>query len=112
MNTINRTLLIVIPKKPYLNWVKSCDYDEIDIDNDSEHTSAYLISEKYDEYNYKNYLKKHYSDIFEEELYSMIRDPDLWPQDRDFKTYNKWFETKACEVVYDLANEPIEIEEF
>ena len=42
----------------------------------------------------------------------MIRDPDLWPQNRDFKAYNEWFETKACEVVYDLANEPIEIEEF
>ena len=112
MNTINRTLLIVTPQKPYLDWVKSCDYDEVDIENGAEHYSAYLIPEKYDEYNYKNYLKNHYSDIFEEELYSMIRDPDLWPQNIDFKTYNEWFETKAIEVVYDLANEPIEIEEF
>jgi len=112
MNAINRTLLIVVPKKPYIEWVKSCEIDESDLDNGAEHYSAYLISEKYDEFNYKNYLKNHYMDIFEEELSSMIRDPDLWPQKIDFKTYNEWFETKAIEVVYDLSNEPIEIEEF
>jgi hypothetical protein len=71
-----------------------------------------LISDKYDEFNYKNYLKNHYLDIFEEELYSMIRDSDLWPQNRDLKTYNEWFDTHACDTVFDLSNEPIEIEEF
>lgn len=105
------TLLIVIPKKPYLEWAKSFENGEPDC-NRSEHYSGYLISEKYDEFNYKNYLKNHYLDIFEEELYSMIRDPDLWPQKRDLKTYNKWFDTHACDVVFDLSKEPIEIEEF
>jgi hypothetical protein len=42
MNTINRTLLIVIPKKPYLDWVKSFENGEPDFDNGSEHYSAYL----------------------------------------------------------------------
>ena len=112
MNTINRTLLIVIPKKPYVDWVNNLEIDENGDDTGAEHHSAYLISEKYDEYNYKNYLKKHYSDIFEEELYSMIRDPDLWPENRDFKTYNEWFDTHACDTVFDLSNEPIEIEKF
>jgi len=112
MNTINRTLLIVIPKKPYLDWVKRYEISDFDSDSGAEHYSAYLISEKYDESNYKNYLKNHYSEIFEEELYSMIRDPDLWPQKRDYKTYNEWFDTKCCDTVLDLANEPIELEEF
>ena len=112
MNTINRTLLIVIPKKPYLDWVKSTQNGKDESDTDGGHHSAYLISEKYDEFNYKKYLEKHYIDIFEEELYSMIRDSDLWPQTRDFKTYNEWFDTHACDTVFDLSNEPIEIEEF
>ena len=51
-------------------------------------------------------------DIFEEELYSMIRDDSLFPKNMDFKTYNKWFDTHACDTVFDLCNEPIEIEEF
>lgn len=109
MNTINRTLLIVIPKKPYLDWVKSFG----NIEDDPEHYSAYLISDKYDEFNYKNYLKKHYMDIFEEELYAIIKDPDFYPEKRDYKTFNEWFETHVCDTVFDLSsNEPIEIEEF
>ena len=112
MNTINRTLLIVMPKKPYIDWVKSFENGEPDFDTGAEHYSAYLINEKFDEFNYQNYLKNHYLDIFEEELYSMIRDPDLWPQNRDLKTYNEWFDTKACDTVFDLSNEPLEIEEF
>ena len=115
MNTINRTLLIIVPKKPYLDWVKSFENfenGEPEFDTGAEHYSAYLISEKYDEFNYKSYLKNHYMDIFEEELYSMIRAPDLWPQNRDFTTFNEWFDTHACDTVLDLGNEPIEIEEF
>ena len=112
MKTINRTLLIVIPKKPFLDWAKSSEYGEPEFNFDEGYYSAYLIPEKYDEYNYKNYLKKHYLDIFEEKLYSMIRDPDLWPQKRDLKTYNEWFDTKACDTVFDLSNEPIDKEEF
>ena len=35
-----------------------------------------------------------------------------FPQNRDYKTYNEWFDTHACDTVFDLSNEPIEIEEF
>jgi hypothetical protein len=57
-------------------------------------------------------LKKHFSTIFEKELYSMITDPDLWPQKRDFKTFNEWFSTHACDTVFDLSHEPLVREEF
>jgi hypothetical protein len=108
MNTINRTLLIIIPKKPYLDWVNS--FDNIQVD--AGEYSAYLIPEKYDEYNYKDYLEKHCQDIFESELYAILRDSDFYPEKRDYNTFNKWFETHACDTVFDLGNEPIEIEEF
>ena len=43
----------MLPKKPYLDWVKS-----FNIEIDAGEYSAYLIPEKYDEYNYKDYLEK------------------------------------------------------
>ena len=107
MKTINRTLLIIIPKKPFLDWVKS-----FDIETDEDEYSAYLISEKYDEYDYKDYLKKHCKEIFESELYGILKDPDFYPEKRDYETFNKWFETHVCDTVFDLGNDPIEIEEF
>jgi hypothetical protein len=76
------------------------------MDTGAKHYSAYLISEKYNEFNYKNYLKNHYLDIFEEELYSMIRDLGLWPQTMDYKTYNEWFDTRINVSASDLRQEP------
>ena len=98
MNTINRTLLILIPQKPFLDWVKN-----FNIEIDEGEYSAYLIPENYDEYNYKNYLKKNYKDIFESELYGILTDSDFYPEKRDYKTFNAWFETKVCDKYLTLA---------
>jgi len=107
MKTINRTLLIIIPKKPFLDWVKS-----FDIETDEGEYSAYLIPEEYDEYNYKDYLKKHCKEIFDSELYGILKNPDFYPEKRDYKTFNMWFGTHVCDTVFDLGNDLIEIEEF
>lgn len=107
MNAINRTLLIVIPKKPYLDWVRS-----LNIEIDEGECTAYLIPERYDEYNYKKYLEKHFLYIFDTELYGILKDSDFYPGKRDYKTFEKWFEIQVCDTVFDLANDPIEIEEF
>ena len=107
MKTINRTLLILIPQNPFLDWVKN-----FSTEIDSGEYSAYLITDKYDEYNYKDYLEKNYTFIFVNELYAILKDPDFYPEKRDYKTFNKWFDTHACDTVFDLGNEPIEIEEF
>ena len=41
-----------------------------------------------------------------------MTDPNVWPQDRDFKTLIDWFDIHACDTVIDLGEEPIEIEEY
>ena len=41
-----------------------------------------------------------------------MKDPDFYPEKRDYETFNKWFETHVCDTVFDLGNDPIEIEEF
>ena len=53
-----------------------------------------------------------YKEIFETELCGILKDPDFYPEKRDYETLNKWFETHVCATVFDLGDEPIEIEEF
>jgi hypothetical protein len=112
MKTINRTLLIVLPKQPFLDWVNRIERQTPDFIPATEHQSAYLIPEKYDESNYKTFLKKAFRTIFEEELYSEFRDSNLWPEKRDLKTFNQWFDVHACDIVYDLGKESIITEEL
>ena len=112
MKTINRTVIVVTPKKPFIDWVNSFEDGGAKLKPTLVNHTAYLIPEKYDELNYENFLKNNFNFIFEEELNSWMTDPDLWPQDRDFKTFLDWFVIGACDTVIDLSDEPIEIEEF
>lgn len=112
MKTISRTVLVVTPKDPYIQWANSIDDNEPKIDPDSLHHSAYLIPESYHEYNYENFLKKHFRIILEEELNAWMADPDVWPDDISYRKFLDWFEIRACDSVIDLSDEPIETKEF
>ena len=112
MKTINRTVLIVTPKKPFMDWANGFAEDPSKVEAVSVHHSVYLIPEKFDESNFKPFLKKNFEIIFEEELYAMITEAERWPQKRDFKTFNAWFDTRACDTVFDLSHEPLIREEW
>src|SRR5512141_1929224 len=109
MRTVNRTLLFVVPKKPFFDWAKSIDGESVP---ESDYRTAYLIPETYNETNYKAFVRKHFKSIFEEELISEYTDSALWPQTRDYKTFINWFEVQACDMVYDLGKEPLAAEDF
>jgi len=112
MKTINRTVLIVTPKKPFMDWANGFAEDPSEVEAVSVYHSVYLIPEKFDESNFKPFLKKNFEIIFEEELYAMITEAERWPQKRDFKTFNAWFDTQACDTVFDLSHEPLIREEW
>lgn len=112
MKTINRTVLTIIPRQPYIDWVNSIDQDGIKIDMENKQSLAILISDKYDEYNYEQLLKRNYSDIFEEELNAWIVDPNIWPEDRSYEAFNKWFEVIVSDMVIDMGIGPVDHEFF
>jgi hypothetical protein len=80
INTINRTLLIVSPKKAFLDRANSFGADIPDFLPATEHHSGYLIPEKYDETNYRTFIKRNFRTFLEEELRSEIGDSELWPE--------------------------------
>lgn len=56
MKTINRTVLLITPKQPYIDWANSFDDDGPTM-ADLRH-SAILIPDTYDEHTYENWPKK------------------------------------------------------
>jgi hypothetical protein len=112
MKTINRTVIVTTPNKPYIDWANSFGDGGVTLEPNSVNQSAYLIPDEYDEFNYENFLKKNFNLIFEEELNAWMTDPNAWPQDRDYKTFLDWFDIRACDTVIDLGEKPLEIEEF
>jgi hypothetical protein len=112
MKTINRTVITILPKQPYINWANSFDDDDPKMSLDSIHATSLLIPEEYDEFTYEQFLKKNYKMIFEEELSAWMADPDSWPSEIDYNMFTRWFQIIVSDTVLDLGNDPIIVEDF
>ena len=77
--------------------------DELRVDS-----TAYLIPEQ--EPDPDAWLKRNFKTIFEIELDGWCADPSLWPADRSFKVFKKFFRLHYSSTVIDLAKGAIDRE--
>ena len=107
MKEVNRSLVVVKPRQPYVDWANSFVED-----NDEVHgiaffhrdCTAYLIDEIEEEGDEEIILKKVYRRIFEEELYAWMTDESVWPEKRDYPTFRAWFDVAFHSLVFDLCD--------
>lgn len=111
MKTINRTVLLITPKQPYIDWANSFEDAGPTLSADELYHSAVLIPDKYDEYNYEDWLQRHYKEIFLMELEAWMLVPESYPQ-MTHKTFKKWFEVRVAETVIDFGMGPVVMEEY
>ena len=112
MNTINRTVILVTPKQPYIDWANSFEDGGPTISSGKLRHSAYLIPDTYDEYNYKNWLKKNCKEIFIMELESWMVVPDSFPKKMTYKVFMEWFEIRVADSVFDFGKGKVVTEEY
>jgi len=109
---LNRTILIVKPKQPLVDWMNSFDEDEVitlaEVEADAE---AYLIAECEDEKDMEKLIQQHYQEIFQEQLNNLIADPEGWPEITE-SLFHEWFSLELYTMVGDLDKKPLTLEEF
>lgn len=103
---LNRAVLIVRPRKPYLDWAAGLDDSDLLPDPDDERT-VYLIPSFEDDDQAWAILQEVYAEVFERELYGWHTDETAWPQDRDFAMFQRWFDIDLHSIVEDLCAGPI-----
>ncbi|MBI5789649.1 MAG: hypothetical protein HZA78_12425 [Candidatus Schekmanbacteria bacterium] len=114
MRSINRTVIIIKAKQPYVDWANSFDDGEppMKLEEFQQDATAYLIPQfDYIEQSVK-YIEKHYAEIFESELADWMTAPHLWPPKRTLKMFRKWFEVGICGMVIDMDKKPVLLEEY
>ena len=113
-HTINRGLVIIIPKQPAYDWEnKVFPEDELirNIEDAVEHNS-YLL-EEYQVYDDpKKALKKYWKFIFEDHLFGICLDENEWPKKLTWKLFTEWFEFHFSSMVIDLEKGGIVKEEY
>ncbi len=114
MNSVNRSVILVKPKLPYIEWANSLDDDgpKLDIEKPYDEYTIYLVDEIGYKGDIENVIKKQYAKIFEYELFSWHTSEEDWPQKRNLLTFRKWFSVEAHSDVIDLCNYALETDQF
>ncbi len=107
---LNRGVLIVWPKQPYLDWAAQLDDSGLVPDPESEKT-VYLIPEFDSDDEAWEILEDVYAEVFERELDGWHTDDAAWPENRTFAMFKEWFDIELHSVVEDLCACEIEDDE-
>jgi hypothetical protein len=103
---LNRGVVIVRPKQPYLDWAAGLDDSGIVPDPNGEQT-VYLIPSYEDDDEAWEVLQNVHTAIFENELHGWHTDETAWPRRRNFAMFKAWFEVELHSVVEDLCDSEI-----
>lgn len=114
MKVINRTQLTLVVKESFLEWLHSCGEEFQDVSEDElrEDCNAYLIEEVESEQALLSILEREHERMLEAELADWVEDDALWPEERNFELFERFFDCHVQTVVYDLVDEEIHKEDL
>jgi hypothetical protein len=108
MNVLNRSAITITYKQPFIDWNNRLFPDMPMQVNTIGESKTYLINQIYDDA--EKVIKKHYKEIFEEELEGICLDEEFWPEKRTFQLFNQWFTYEISDWVIDLSNQSMQSE--
>ncbi len=114
--TLNRSAVVLRPKQPFLEWAATVHKDD---PQTAEETRAAFTQDRtvflLPEYNSDQVAAENLSDfaqlLFEEMLQSWSLDMNAWPSDREWETFQEWFEFECFSMVVDAFEEKLELSE-
>jgi hypothetical protein len=114
MYTINRSIAIIRPKQPFVDWANQLPDAEWEssLDDFKSDCLAILIPEYNTDEEAEGYIDEIYEDIFIEELFGWCTEESLWPQDRANEMFWQWFGVELHSIVMDSSTKPIKKEEL
>jgi hypothetical protein len=114
MRSVNRSTVIVRPRKPYVEWARGVD-DEAATVTAAElcrDPTVYLIPEVTDEPHAEELIRDCFAMIFENELNGWIIDETAWPANRTYEMFRQWFDIEIDSMVIDLCQDRFEVEDL
>lgn len=110
MDVVNRGLLLVVPKQPYLDWANGLEHHGPEFHLEEGMPAAYLIPQFGTLEEVDEFIEAAYESIFVEELAAWTGDRDVWPEPRGLERFYEWFSVEYTDLVADLGAEPIRTE--
>jgi hypothetical protein len=112
--TINRTVVMLGPKQPFLDWLNNVDPDDeaLSVEDLRDDNEVFLTPQFNDNSDSEKWVEKRWSFLFEHMLMGWIDDEAMWPQDRTLEMFREWFDIEIHTMAWDLSDEPLIIEDW
>lgn len=114
--TINRHLIILMPKQPVLDWIKRVDPNppNLTLDQLRLEQNAFLVPDDLDgQQDAEKWVQRRWQMFFEGFLAEWYTVESWWPQKRTFKMFKDWFDVQYHSMVWDMAGKiPITYEDW
>lgn len=114
--TINRHLIILMPKQPVLDWIMQVDPNppNMTLAQLRQEQDAFLVPDALNgQEDAEKWVKRRWQMLFEGYLGEWYTVESWWPQKRTHKMFKDWFEVQYHSMVWDLAeSEPISYEDW
>ncbi|MBK6627085.1 MAG: hypothetical protein IPJ87_13325 [Flavobacteriales bacterium] len=104
--SIDRNAILVRPKQPYYDWSRTAFADGKGA-SERDECNIYLIREMGSNADVERWVKKHFDELFVNELNDWCTDEERWPKDRTYKMFAAWFEVEVHSMVLDLEEGPV-----
>jgi hypothetical protein len=115
MYEVNRSVAIIRPKAPFLQWLKTIP-GELDpaltLEALGRDCNAMLIPAEDDPAELQKFVLQHYRQLFEAELADWCDEPSYWPEQITPEHFQAWFDVQIHSVLTDLVDDPLEREAF
>lgn len=106
MYEIDRLVVVLKPKTPFLNWVnthKDDEEDDVTLEELRQDCTALLVPIFDTRTEVEEYLGSIHQSLFETELCAWTLDEETWPQPISFHLFQEWFDFEIHSLVLDTV---------
>jgi len=115
MFEVNRSIALIRPKAPFLDWLQHLPGDlaeQVELDALTRDCNALLIPAADDYESAIDFVLQHYRILFQAELADWCDDEQYWPDLLSPALFLEWFEVEIHSVLTDMVDTPLEREPF
>ena len=105
----NRSVVNIYPTKIYLDWLNYIRGSDVCIGISDIEPISFLIKDFDDNSEFENWMANNFQLMFEIRLNYSCIDKSLWPEDRTFYVFKKWFDVRFSNLILDMKTDSIEM---
>ena len=114
--TVNRGLVILLPKQPVLDWILRVDPNlpDMTLSELRSEPDSFLVPQRgiETEQDAQRWVHRRWKMFFELFLFDWYIEESWWPKQRSLKLFKEWFDIQYSSMVWDLSDESLNHEDW